>query len=107
MAFLRQLILDIAPGVEEKISYKIPFFSYHGALCYLNPVSGGIDIGFVRGVELSNQQRLLQRKGRKLVCSIRLHSLAEAEEHAAAIRQILNEAAILNNHYRQLKLKRK
>ena len=100
MAFLRQLILDIAPAVEEKISYAIPFFYYHGPLCYLNPVPGAVDLGFVRGAELSNEQGILQRKGRKRVSSIRLYSLAEAEEHAVAIRQILHEAAILNN-YRQ------
>lgn len=103
MTFLRHLILDVAPAVDEKISYGVPFFSYHGPLCYLNPVPGAVDLGFVRGAELSNEQGILQGKGRKRVSSIRLHSLAEAEEHAVAIRQILNEATILNNHYRQQK----
>ena len=103
ITFLRHLILDIAPAVGEKISYKIPFYAYHGSLCYLNPVSGAVDLGFARGVELSNQQQLLQRKGRKQVCSIRLYHLAEAEEHATALREILHEAAILNNHHWQIK----
>lgn len=107
MNFLRHLILDIAPNVEEKISYRIPYFSYHGPLCYLNPQFNGVDLGLTRGVELSNKQGLLQQKGRKQVSTIRFHSLAEAEEHAQSVRQILNEAIILNEHYRSLKKKAK
>jgi len=107
MNFLRHLILDIAPNVEEKISYRVPYFSYHGPLCYLNPQFNGVDLALTRGAELSNKQGLLQQKGRKQVSSIRFHSLAEAEEHAQAVRQILNEAIILNEHYRSLKKKAK
>ena len=105
MSVLRSLILYVGPHVQEKLSYKIPFFYFHGPLCYLNPTFEGLDIGLVRGRELSNEQGLLELKGRKFVKTIRLHSLAELSEKEHTIRQILNEAAILNEHYRLLKKK--
>lgn len=106
MSVLRNMILDVGPHVQEKISYRIPFFYFHGPLCYLSPTFDGIYIGFVRGHQLSNEHRLLEKKDRKFVRSIHFYSLAELEEREETIRQILNEAAILNEyHYRQKKKK--
>ena len=31
---LRQAIKSAAPGAEEKISYRMPFYAYHGRLIY-------------------------------------------------------------------------
>jgi hypothetical protein len=107
MSVLRNMILDVGPHVQEKISYKIPFFYFHGPLCYLSPTFDGIYIGFVRGHQLSNEHGLLEKKDRKFVRSIHFYSLAELEEREEQIRQILNEAAILNEyHYRQKKNKK-
>lgn len=107
MSVLRNMILDVGPHVQEKISYKIPFFYFHGPLCYLSPTFDGIYIGFVRGHQLSNGHGLLEKKDRKFVRSIHFYSLAELEEREEQIRQILNEAAILNEyHFRQKKKKK-
>ena len=49
---LRKTIREAAPGAEEKISYRMPAFSYHGILVYFAayenhigfyPTSGGIE----------------------------------------------------------------
>lgn len=93
--------------MQEKLSYKIPFFYYHGALCYLNPTKEGVDIGFTKGYELSNTSGLLEAKGRKQVRTITFHSVAEVEENEEALRQLLNEAAILNEYHFRQKKKRK
>ena len=95
---LRSMLLEVGPHVQEKLSYKTPFFYFKGPLCYLNPTFDGLDMGFVRGKVLSNDQGLLELKGHKFVKTIRLHSLAELSEKEHAIRQLLNEAAILNEH---------
>lgn len=107
MSVLRLWILDLGPHAQEKISYKIPFFYFYGPLCYLNPAPDGVDLSFVQGNRLSNEQKLLEEKGRKTVASIRFHSLAEVEEQESEIRQILNEAAILNQYLHQQKKKKK
>jgi hypothetical protein len=106
MSVLRMWLLDLGPHAQEKISYKIPFFYFYGPLCYLNPVFNGVDLGFAQGKRLSNEQKLLQSKNRKVVASILFHSLAEVEEQEEKIRQILNEAAILNQYLYQQKRKK-
>ena len=105
MSVLRNLILDIAPYVEEKISYTVPFFYFHGPLCYLSPTFDGVYIGFVRGHQLANEQGLLETKKRKYIRSIHFYSLIELEEKEEVIRHILNEAAILNEYHAQQKKK--
>ena len=104
---LRNLVLDVGIHVEEKISYGVPFFYFHGPLCYLSPKLDGAYIGFVRGHQLSNEQGLLETKNRKFIRSIYFHSLAELEEKATDIRHILNEAAILNQYHFQQKKSKK
>ncbi len=107
MSVLRRWIVDLGPHAQEKISYKVPFFYFYGPICYLNPAVDGADLSFTKGIKLSNEQKLLEKKNRKTVASIRFHSLAEVEEWEEQIRQILNEAAILNQHLYQAKKKKK
>jgi uncharacterized protein YdhG (YjbR/CyaY superfamily) len=107
MSVLRSWILDLGPHTQEKISYTVPYFYFYGPLCYLNPAMDGVDLSFAHGKKLSNEQKLLENKNRKTVASIRFHSLAEVEEREEQIRQILNEAAILNQYLHNLKKKKK
>ncbi len=96
MTVLRTWILDLAPGIKETISYKIPFFNFYGSLCYLNPTEEGVDFGFTKGYELHGDNGMLEAKGRKRVKTVTFHSIAELEENEEIIRRLLNEAAILN-----------
>ena len=98
MTILRSWILDLGPHTQEKISYKIPYYSFYGTMCFLSPHADGVDLGFTKGYELSNEQKMLESKGRKLVRSVTLHSVAELEENEDTIRHMLNEAAILNEY---------
>lgn len=107
MSVLRRWILDLGPHAQEKISYTVPYFYFYGPLCYLNPAIDGLDLSFANGKKLSNEQKLLEEKNRKTVASIRFHSLAEVEEREEQVRQILNEAAILNQYLHNLKKKKK
>jgi uncharacterized protein YdhG (YjbR/CyaY superfamily) len=107
MSVLRRWILDLGPHAQEKISYTVPYFYFYGPLCYLTAPADGVDLSFAHGKKLSNEQKLLEVKNRKTVASIRFHSLAEVEEREEQIRQILNEAAILNQYLNTLKKKKK
>jgi len=98
MTILRSWILDLGSHTQEKISYKIPYYSFYGTMCFLSPQEDGVDLGFTKGYELSNDQKILESKGRKLVRSVTLHSVAELEENEDTIRHMLNEAAILNEY---------
>jgi len=107
MTIVRSWILDLGPHTQEKISYKIPYFSFYGAMCYINPHEDGVDLGFTKGYELSNDQGILEAKGRRQVKSVTFHSVAELEENEDTIRHILNEAAILNEYRFKRKVKKK
>ena len=98
MIVLRSWVLDLGHHVEEKISNKIPYFSFFGPLCYLNPTDDGVELGFTKGYELSDDNRVLESKGRKMVKSITFYSLTSLEEQEEIIRHTLNEAAILNEY---------
>ena len=55
----------------DKLKYQIPFYYQKSWICYLNPSkTGGVEFAFVRGNELSNQNALLESKGRKQVYSV-------------------------------------
>ena len=107
MTVLRRWILDLGPHAQEKISYTVPYFYFYGPLCYLTSPADGVDLSFANGKKLSNDQKLLEEKNRKTVASMRFHSLAEIEEREEQVRQILNEAAILNQYMHNLKKKKK
>ncbi len=90
---LRKLILDAAPQVGESIKYGIPFYTYHGLLCYLNPKPDYVDFGFCRGVELSDEASLLygdNKEIRKVKVAQLTGPLAES------LRQLVQEALLVN-----------
>ena len=82
-------------GLLEKIRFKIPFYYNRTWICYLNPVkNNGIDLAFIRGNELSNEQGILESRGRKQVRSISLY--ANKEIPLEPILEILQEAILLD-----------
>jgi hypothetical protein len=107
MTVLRAWVLDIGRHTEEQIKNKIPHFSFFGPLCYLNPTDDGVELGFTKGYELTNDDSILESKGRKLVRSATFYSLTSLEEQEETIRHILNEAAILNEYRFKRKATRK
>jgi len=62
---VRKVILATIPGVEEGISYGVPFYKYHGQLAgfavYKNHVSFGVSAG---GLQPGDREAL-ERKGYK------------------------------------------
>ena len=107
MTIIRSWVLDVGPHMEEKISNRIPYFSFFGPMCYLNPADGGVELGFTKGYELSDDGKILESKGRKMVKSITFYSITSLEEQEDTIRHILNEAAILNEYRFKRKATRK
>ena len=97
---LRMLILQAGPYVEETIKYKIPFYSYHGRLCFLNIRGGVVELGFCQGAFLSNEQRYLVGEGKE-VRHVRIKSLADINR--GAIQALLQEAMLLNEEKKHQK----
>jgi len=87
-------------GLIPKIKYKIPFYYNKSWICYLNPIrktktqSEGIELAFTRGNELSNNQDILQSKGRKQVMSVTFNHIKEIP--FKVIEEIIQEAILLD-----------
>ncbi len=96
--FLRKTIIEIDPGIKEKIAYKIPFFYRTKPLCYLNSVKGGIDIGFWSGLQMKKLPQLLLLKNRKMIKTFFIPVNKEID--SLSLKIMLKEAIELDNSYK-------
>ncbi len=100
VSLLRKIILDTAPGLEEKISYGVPYYFRKTRVCFIWPASvkqgpkSGVQLGFCKGYLLSNEQRILESGGRKEVYTITYHAVKEIKP--ALIREVIHEAIIVD-----------
>ena len=82
-------------NLAEKIRFKIPFYYGRSWICYLNPVKNNkVEFAFVRGKELSNDQGILQSKGRKQVYSVEFEKVSEIPMQQ--LNEIIQEAILLD-----------
>lgn len=83
MLYVREVILGTLPNIEERLSYKIPFYNYHKKpMLYLNILKGKdyVDVAFVQGILLEKQFPILKNDNkRKQVRSIQLKSLEDLD----------------------------
>ena len=79
-----------------RIQWRIPTYHRKRLVCYLNPIENeGIELAFVKGSLLSNEQGILLRKGRKLVAGVELFEAKEIDQ--VLLDQIIHEALILDD----------
>jgi hypothetical protein len=94
LLYLHDLIMS-HPGMTTRISYGLPFYYRKSWICYLNPTkNGGVELAFTRGTELSNEQGLLDSKGRKQVSSVTFYQINNLPHNS--IQEILQEAMLLD-----------
>ena len=97
VSFLHQHLTqqhDLMP----KISFNVPMYYKRKWVCYLNPVKNdGIELAFVKGHRLSNEQGLLQSKKRKRISGIELYDVGSIP--LRAIDEIVKEALIVDQLY--------
>ena len=88
-------LLTAYPTVTASIKYRIPFYDQKTWVCYLSPLKNGkVSFSFVRLNELSNEQGLLESKGRKQVLSVDFEKVDEIPKNT--IREVINEALFLD-----------
>jgi len=84
MLYLRSVILKTLPTIEERYSYKIPFYNHNKKpLLYLNILKGTnyVDVAFVQGVLFEDKfPELKNYNNRKQVRSIQVTSLEDFDE---------------------------
>ncbi len=81
--------------LTDKITFQNPCYYKHSWICYLKPLKNeAVELAFMRGNELSNDQGLLKSKGRKQLRSIEIVDLKSIPLNT--IKEILNEAICLD-----------
>ncbi len=84
MLYLRSVIFKALPDVQEKLSYKIPFYHYDKKpLCYMNILKGTnyVDVAFVQGIYLKDKfPELKDYNNRKQVRSLQVKNIEDFDE---------------------------
>jgi hypothetical protein len=91
---LRHLIINVSPEIEESFKYNIPFYTYKGQLCYINPRKHFVDFGFTRGVELKDPSKLLMGDGQE-VRLVRIES--EEGIPVKELQDLISQSMVLND----------
>jgi len=111
---LRELVLETVPGVEERLSFNVPFYRRYGALCFIWPGSvswgstvwEGVEFGFNNGHLLADEDRYLDRVKRKQVFTKRFFSVLDVKMNIDRLRALLMEAAEVNELLEMEKMQR-
>lgn len=91
---LRKIIKSVVPGAEEKISWGVPFYWYHGALAGFSAFKNHVGFGFAFVLQ-SKDREMLEKKGYTTgikTIQIQFNQKMPATE----IKQILKEQAKMN-----------
>jgi hypothetical protein len=99
---LRELIQECLPGIKEKLSFNVPFYSIQKNVCFIWPGAipwgkttwAGVELGFNYGHLLHDPGEYLYRGKRKQVYSKRFHSVEEIDEEM--VRHFLLESLELD-----------
>ena len=97
MLYVRSVIFKTLPEVEEKYSYKVPYYMHHNKpILYLNilKATNFVDVAFVQGILLDKKySQLKNHNNRKQVRSLQVKSLEDFDELVFV--ELLKGAAIL------------
>lgn len=94
MLFIRQIIFETLPKVEEKYKWNVPYYYLNGkGICYLNILKNTnfVDLGFAQGFKLTDKQNVLKSRNRKIVKSIEYPTLESVNVNQ--LREILLEVS--------------
>ncbi|WP_305952497.1 DUF1801 domain-containing protein [Emticicia oligotrophica] len=95
---LRETILHAHPKMTERFMFNTAMFGVKNELCYFVVLNKnkGIEVGFHRGFQMSNEQGLLESKKRKFIHGVTLKDLDDFKKKEAPFKEILQEAIILD-----------
>jgi uncharacterized protein len=99
---IRELIFTTLPHVEEKLSFKIPFYHYFGMFCYMNAVKDGMELVFCRGKDLVFAWPQLDQKGRSIMAGVTITNKKEFSTYN--VEGLLLGAAAWNEEAKRLNI---
>ncbi|GGD56584.1 hypothetical protein GCM10011514_20830 [Emticicia aquatilis] len=99
MSQLRVTILNAHPKMIERFMFNTAMFGVKNEFCYFVVLkkNAGIEVGFHRGFQMSNEQGLLESKKRKFIHGVTFRDLEDFKKKEASFKEILQEAIILDD----------
>ncbi|MFY7900618.1 MAG: DUF1801 domain-containing protein [Chitinophagaceae bacterium] len=98
---IRDLLWNNVNGLEEKFSFKIPFYHYFGMFCYIKTVPNGIELCFCRGKDLVLAFPKLSMLNRTLIAGVTITN--KKDIISLEIASLIQEAAALQITMHQFK----
>lgn len=93
MQLTHQLLLDSIPQLQADIKWKIPFYTYKKAFCFMNPKTNFLILGLMNGHIIADPHHLLIGEQKML----RHYIIKTADDiFNEAFHGLLMEAVILN-----------
>jgi hypothetical protein len=99
---LHEKIVTFVPQAKPSIKFKVPFYDYHRWLCCFTVYEKHIELSFLYGYLLSNEQGLLSAvpakgKGKNDLAQVRkIFITDEAILQSEGLIEVLAEATLLN-----------
>ncbi|MHC4597447.1 MAG: DUF1801 domain-containing protein [Planctomycetota bacterium] len=90
---LRSVVRKAAPGATESVKWAQPVFEQDGPFCYIRAHSKHVNLGFFRGAEIRDPDRLLRGTG-EMMRHVKVVSLREIDPEA--IGHLVRSAVALN-----------
>ncbi|MFJ7971960.1 DUF1801 domain-containing protein [Psychrobacillus sp. NPDC096389] len=94
-AELRNIILNSSSKLTEEYKWSMPNYSCNGLVCYLQASKKHVNLGFQRGNELLDKNKLLQGMG-KTMRHIRIKKMEDIQSDAFT--SLIIEALALNEN---------
>ena len=63
---VRNLILEVGPDANESIKWSRPVYEDNGSLAYIMAFKNHVNVGFARGVELTDAADVLEGTGKEM-----------------------------------------
>ena len=93
---LREIITATAPHAEEAIKWAQPVYSHRGPFMYFKAFKKSVNVGFWRGVSLSDPDGLLEGSGVKMR-HVPIRSVEEIDEET--LQKFIRQAIQLNKEF--------
>jgi len=108
--FLRQIIFDCIPNVEERMSFSVPFYKRNKGICFIWPSAvlwgkkksyDGVRFGFNTGYLISDEMGYLDKGNRKQVYYKDFKSISEID--VPLLKTYIFEALEIDNTFTKSK----
>jgi hypothetical protein len=97
---IREMLFENVPTIEERLSYKLPFYHYFGMFVFLNNTKVGIDVVFCRGKDLVDEFPQLTVNKRAIMAGICISSKEDIRRYH--LKEIILTAAAWNREAKEM-----